>query len=187
MSISGGCATGPFCLIQDHWLNVSACLERPMCPEIPCLSRHTMPLKLWPPSAAPSAGLITLPRGCLPQALHLVRTHLLHAPQKERASYFITSMTIFAIIYSNYGTCSRPQNLFAKKGLRPAAPLYKPGRSEGECRVRGGGGPPFPQRCTGAEPHLSLALTQAPYLFCASFSPRLCLRAMERSWPQNRK
>lgn len=154
-------------------------------PKSLCLSRHTMPFETvatisssicWTDNPATRVP----PPGSSPGQGH---TPSLHAPQKERASYFITSMTILAIIYSNYGTCSRLfKTYLLRRVWRPAAPLYKPGRSEGECRVRGGGGPPFPQRCPGAGANLSLALTQASYLFCASLCPRLCLRAMERSY-----
>lgn len=120
----------------------------PCVPKSLCLSRHTMPFETvatissslcWTDN--PATGVP--PPGSSPGQGH---TPSLHAPQKERASYFITSMTILAIIYSNYGTCSRLfKTYLLRRVWRPAAPLYKPGRSEGECRARGEGGPPFPQ------------------------------------------
>lgn len=154
-------------------------------PKSLCLSRHTIPFEtaatissstFWTDN--PVSGVP--PPGSLPD---YGRAPSLQAPQKERASYFTASITILAIIYSNYGTCSRlVKTYLLRRVWRPAAPLHKPGGSEGERRARGERGLPRPQRCPGAGAILSLALTPESRLFCASLCPRLCLRATERSY-----
>ena len=144
MSISGGCAIGWFCLIQDHWLNGSAYLERPTVPPNPFVSLDTLfPLKLLPPSAAPASGLTTLPRGASPRLFTQLWTHTFSICPTERkvllfySSYHNTCDYIFKL----WDMQQAHQNLFAKKGLEACGSSVQTRQAWGRTQSEGREGP----------------------------------------------